>query len=90
MSQISNKFLYLSMSLMLFSGAGNTILAKLLIECQDNNGNKFKHPYIITLFTFTAGSIGLIIYMFYFRSMLKRYKAYNNIPEVIKARESGK
>ncbi|CAI2370604.1 unnamed protein product [Moneuplotes crassus] len=83
-------YLYISMLVMLITGAGNTILLKLQIEVRDNNGNRYKHPYFSSVDVFIAGSLGLVLFSVYKYLVVKKHGSFSNSPDVINAVQSGK
>lgn len=87
---IANKWLYFFMTVMLISGALNTIFSKLQIEVTDRHGNRFKHPYIMNVVTFMAGLINMFIYLLFTRREMSKFGSYMDVPEVKIAATKGK
>lgn len=86
----SNLFFYLMMALMLFVGAVDTVLLKLLVEARDNEGNKFKHPYFMSVHLFFSTLIGNVFYFIYKRIQVKKYGSLERSPAMQRAIEMGK
>jgi hypothetical protein len=78
------------MTIMLITGASNTIFLKLQIEIRDNGGNKYKHPYFHSINVFGATSFAIIFYAFYKMYMDKKYGSILNSPDVKLAVANGK
>lgn len=87
---ISNIGLYVTMAIMLFAGAGNTIFLKLQIEATDDAGEKYRHPYFMAINVFGAGSIGNLFYYIYKLHRAKHYGSIENSPDARKAINAGK
>lgn len=88
--EVSNFVLYIIMAVMLFVGAFDVILSKLLVEARDSEGAKFAHPYLMTVHLFMAGMVANIIYWIYTRVQIKKYGSMSNTPEMIEAVKQGK
>ena len=93
-SEIARWKLYILMGLMVFFGAGDTIIQKYQNELttKDENGEeiKYKHPFFQTLWMLIGEFWCLVVYKIYEWRVNKKYGGPENNPEIIEAKEMGK
>lgn len=81
--------LYFYMVAMILCGAGNGVATK-LTDKSISLGHKFEHPYFQSFTMFIGESFCMLVYIYEMYMNKKKYGSFDNIPEVIEARQKGK